>query len=136
MSAQEGRVYRQMRRRGLGTPEEARKTLVRAPCTGLRYDRTVRISHTILRDHDAAVGAVAENTVVAAAAANTNVVVVAASGTVVAAVAANTAMVAVGSILTTIYRRTCRHPCHVLHHDDLCRCDDLPIPLVDLPGPA
>ena len=77
-----------------------------------------------------AVGVVAARAVVAAAAAAAVVVVVTADTAVVEAV------VAVASNATAagdgVCRRTCRHVSQVLHHDHLCRYDDLPIPLVDL----
>lgn len=61
-----------------------------------------------------------------------------AAGSTVVAVAddaVNMAVVATCSLaVTVIFRRACRHACHVILHDHVCRYDDLPIPPIDLPG--
>jgi len=96
--------------------------------------RFVRIYYNVAAAADTVIVAAAVDTVdvvvvAAAAAANTaDVVVVVAAA---AAAAANTV-----DVTAAVCRRACHYASHVLHHDRLCRCDDLPIPLVDLPGSA
>lgn len=50
-----------------------------------------------------------------------------------AADAANVVMVVADSVAVTVIYR---HACHVLYLEHLCRHDDRPVLLVDLPGSA